>query len=331
MHSLASDLQYAARELRRRPGFTLTAVLSLALGVGATSAVFSVIYAVLINPFPYTGADRIMQLSLQDKAGKYRYAGLNGAQLEQLRQAKTIESVVAEDGWNLTTTDGDLPEDVVAAYVSPNAPNHWGMPALKGRWLIPSDGPPGREPERVVVLGYRFWQRYFAGDPAIAGRTIQLVHKTYRIAGVMPPRFRWREADIYVPLKVTVDPNIYYGATLKIRPGVTPAQANAELQPIVEQFARQSPARYPDSFRVTLRSITELYAKPLGPTLYLLFGAVASLLLIGCANVSILLLARGAQRQHELAVRAALGAGRGRIVRQLFTEALAIAAAGAAL
>src|SRR5207253_7374597 len=100
-------------------------------------------------------------------------------------------------------------------------------------------------------------------------------------------------ADIYVPLKVTVDPNIYYGATLKIRAGVTAAQANAELQPMVEQFAKQSPARYPDSFRVTLRSITELYAKPLGPTLYLLFGAVASLLLIGCANVSILLLARG--------------------------------------
>ena len=183
----------------------------------------------------------------------------------------------------------------------------------------------------MVVLGYRFWQRYFGGDPAIEGRTIQLVHKNYRIAGVMPPRFRWREADIYVPLKVTSSGNIFYGASLKIRQGVTSAQANAELQPILEQFAKQSPEHYPDSFRVKLRSITEMYAKPLGPTLYLLFGAVASLLLIGCANVSILLLARGAQRQHELAVRAALGAARGRIVRQLFTEALAIAVAGTAL
>ena len=331
MHSLASDLRYAARELRRRPGFTLTAVLSLALGVGATSAVFSVIYAVLINPFPYGGADRMMQLALKDKAGKYRYPGLNGAQLEQVRQAKTIESAVGEDGWNLTTTDGDLPEDVVASYISPNAPNHWGMGALLGRWLIPSDGPPGQEPERVVVLGYRFWQRYFSGDPAIVGRNIQLVHKTYRIVGVMPPRFRWREADIYLPLKVTLDPNIYLGGTLKVRPGATLAQANAELQPLFEQFAKQTPARYPDSFRVELRSITDLYAKPMGPTLYLLFGAVASLLLIGCANVSILLLARGTQRQHELAVRAALGAARGRIVRQLLTESLAIAVAGGAL
>jgi len=193
MPSLASDLKYAAREMRRRPGFTLTAVLSLALGVGATTAVFSVIYAVLINPFPYGGADRMAQLSLKDKAGRYRYPGLNGPQLEQVRQAKTIESAVGEDGWNLTTTDGDLPEDVVACYISPNAPNHWAMPALLGRWLIPSDAPTGQEPERVVVLGYRFWQRYFNGDPAIVGRNIQLVHKTYRIVGVMPPRFRWRK------------------------------------------------------------------------------------------------------------------------------------------
>ena len=181
------------------------------------------------------------------------------------------------------------------------------------------------------MLGYRFWQRYFNGDPAIVGRNIQLVHKTYRIVGVMPPRFRWREAEIYVPLKVTLDPNIYLGGTLKIRPGATLAQASAELQPLFEQFAKQTPARYPDSFRVELRSITDLYAKPMGPTLYLLFGAVASLLIIGCANVSILLLARGAQRQHELAVRAALGAARGRIVRQLLTESLAIAVAGGAL
>lgn len=331
MGSVSSDLRYALRELRRRPAFTLTAVLSLALGIGATSAVFSVIHAVLINPFPYGGADRMMGLALQDKTGRYRYTGFHGLQLEQLRQAKSIESVVAEDGWNLTTTDGDIPEDVQAAYLSPNAPNHWAMAALKGRWLIPSDGPPGQEPERVVVLGYRFWQRYFNGDPDVVDKTIQLVRKNYRIVGVMPPRFRWREADIYVPLKVLRDPKIFYGSSIKLRPGVSVAQANAELQPILEQFAKDTPERYPDSFKVQLRSITEMYARPLGPTLYLLFGAVSSLLLIGCANVSILLLARGSQRQHELAVRAALGAARGRIIRQLFTEALVIAVAGASL
>jgi putative ABC transport system permease protein len=329
MVSVSSDLRYAARELWRRPGFTLTAVLSLALGIGATSAVFSVIYAVLIDPFPYVGSDRMMQLGVQDPSGRYRYPGMSGAQLERLRQARTLESVVGEDGWNLTTTDGDIPEDVVASYVSPNAPNHWGTPALKGRWLIPSDAPPGQEPERVVVLGSRFWQRYFNGDPAIAGRTIQLVRKNYRIVGVMPPRFRWREADIYVPLKVTLDPNIYFGVNLKIRPGVSVAEANAELQPILQQFAKEKPDRYPDTFRVSMRSIVDLYARPIGPKLFLLLGAVATLLLIGCANVSILLLARGAKRQHEFAVRAALGAGRSRIIRQLFTESLLIAVVGA--
>ncbi len=331
MNDVIADLRYAARELRRRPGFALTAVLSLALGIGATSAVFSVVYGVLINPFPYVGADRMMQVALRDNAGRFRYPGMTGAHLEQLRQARTVESVVGEDGWNLTTTDGDIPEDVVASYISPNAPNHWGVPALMGRWLIPADAPPGQEPVRVVVLGYQFWQRYYAGDPAVVGRTIQLVRKNYEIVGVMPPRFRWRDADIYVPLKVRIDPNIYYGVNLKIRPGVSAGEANAELQPILQQFARQTPARYPDTFRVNLRSIIELYARPMGPRLFLLLGAVTSLLLVGCANVSILLLVRGAHRQQELAVRAALGAARVRIVQQLLTEALAIAVAGAAL
>ncbi len=331
MSSAIGDLRYAARELRRRPGFALTAVMSLALGIGATSAVFSVIYGVLINPFPYVGADRMMQISVRDSAGRLRYPGMSGAQLEQLRQARAVESAVGEDGWNLTTTDGDIPEDVVASYIAPNAPNHWGVPALVGRWLVPADAPPGRDPARVVVLGYQFWQRYYSGDPAVVGRTIQLVRKDYQIVGVMPPRFRWREADIYVPLGVKFEPNIYYGATLKIRPGVSVAQANAELQPILQEFAAQTPGRYPDSFRVNLRSIVEMYARPMGPRLFLLLGAVTSLLLVGCANVSILLLVRGAHRQQELSIRAALGAARIRIVRQLLTEALAIAAVGASL
>jgi len=331
MGSVLADLRYAGRELRRRPGFAITAVLSLALGIGATSAVFSVVYGVLIDPFPYVGSDRMVELAVKDPSGRFRYPDLTAAELDQLRQAKSIESAVAEDGWNLTTTDSDLPEDVVASYVSPNAPNHWGTPALMGRWLIPADAPPGQDPAPVVVLGYQFWQRYYAGDPGVVGRTIQLVRKNYQIVGVMPPRFRWREADIYVPLKIRFDPNVSYNGILKIRTGVSMAEANAELQPILEEFARRSPGHFPDTFRVNLRSIVEMYARPMGPKLFLLLGAVTSLLLIGCANVSILLLVRGSHRQQELAVRAALGAARSRIVRQLLTEALTVAIAGAAL
>ena len=330
MQALLADLRYAGRELRRRPGFAITAVLSLALGIGATSAVFSVIYAILIDPFPYPGADRIMEMRLVDKAGKDRYMGPSGPQADLIRQAKSIEDVTLMDWWNLTTTDGDLPEDVQANYIDPNAPNHWGIRALKGRWLIPSDAPPGQEPQRVVV-SYQFWQRYYMGDPNVIGRTLQLVRKPYQVVGVMPPRFRWANVDMYLPLKVTQDPNIHYAASIKIRPGVSPEAAAADLEPMIREFAKQSPAQYPDTFKVKLRSIVEVYARPLGPTLYLLLGAVASLLLIGCGNVSILLLARGTERQHELAVRAAVGAGRMRMIRQLLTESLGIATVGALL
>jgi len=331
MQSLLADLRYAGRELRRRPGFALTAVLSLTLGICATSAVFSVIYAILIDPFPYPGADRIMEMRLVDKAGKDSYMGPSGPQADLIRRAKSIEDVTLMDWWNLTTTDGDLPEDVQANYIDPNAPNHWGIRALKGRWLIPSDAPPGQEPQRVVVVSYQFWQRYYMGDPNVIGRTLQLVRKPYQVVGVMPPRFRWANVDMYLPLKVTQDPNIHYAASIKIRPGVSPEAAAAELEPMIREFAKQSPTQYPDTFKVKLRSIVEVYARPLGPTLYLLLGAVASLLLIGCGNVSILLLARGTERQHELAVRAAVGAGRMRMIRQLLTESLGIATAGALL
>jgi putative ABC transport system permease protein len=331
MQSLLSDLQYSARELRKRPGFALTAVLSLALGIGATSAVFSVIYAVLIDPFPYPAAERIADFRLIDKSGHLRYTGLNGSQIKRLRQANSLESVVAMDWWNLTTTDGDIPEDVQTNYITPNAPNHWGIAPLYGRWLVPSDAPFGEDPQPVVVLSYEFWQRYYLGDPNVVGRTIQLVHKPYQIVGIMPPRFKWGNAQLYLPLKLTENPNVYEGVSIKLKPGVTPAQVAAELQPIVEQFAVESPQNYPEHFRISVRNIIDTYARPLGTTLYLLLGAVASLLLIGCGNVSILLLARGAERQHELAVRAAIGANRSRMIRQLLTESLGIALAGAAL
>ena len=332
MSSFLSDLRYTIRELRKRPGFALTAVLSLALGIGATTAVFSVIYAVVMNPFPYTGAGRIMELNVLNQFAKNRWVGVNGAQLNELRNTKSFESVLAMDGWDLTTTDSDLPENVSACYLSGDMLRHYGIPALMGRTLLPSDAPSGHEPQRVVVLGYSFWQRYFAGDPGVIGRTLQLVHKNYQIVGVMPPRFRWWEADVYLPLKVTLEPNIYFGTSLKLRPGVTASQADAELQPLLEQFARISPSRYPQGkFRANIRSILEVFGHDIRPTLFLLLGAVALLLLIGCANVSILLLARGTGRQHELAVRAAIGASRPRIIRQLLTESLTIAGIGTAL
>src|SRR5258707_12949377 len=147
MQSLLSDLRYAARELRKPPGFTRTAVLSLALGIGATSAVFSVIYAVLIDPFPYPGADRMMELSLLDNAGNHRFSGLNGPQVEQISRTKSLENIVAIVGWNLTPTHGELPQDVSALSTAPHPPNHRGIPAMNSLWLITSYATPGLEPQ----------------------------------------------------------------------------------------------------------------------------------------------------------------------------------------
>ncbi len=328
---IAADLRHAIREFRKRPALTLTAILSLALGIGATTAVFSVIYAVLINPFPYRDANRLTTVHLLDPQGNERITGYSGPEIAQLRQLKSFESVVALQQSNPTTTDGDLPEDVRCLLVSPDYPNHFGVAPIVGRWLIPSDAPPGEESANVAVLSYRFWQRYFLGDPHVLGRTLRLDHVPYQVVGVMPPRFTWAETDVFRPARVTQNPNAGFSVSLRLRSDVTAVQADAELQPLAEHFAQERPAFFPRKFRVKLVGMIDAWKERLGKTLYLLLGAVASLLLIGCGNVSILLLARGIERRHEFAVRAAVGAGRSRILRQLFTESLVIAVAGSAI
>jgi len=323
------DLVFSWRDLRRQPGLGLTAIISLTLGIGATTAVFSVIYALLVNPFPYLGADRMIELRVLNEKGDNWSVGVTGPQLKVLRQVKCIESVAASWGtWNLTTTGEDLPQDVPSTQLSGNAGVHFGVPALLGRTIIPSDDPEGQDPEPVAVLSYKFWQRHFDSDPGVIGRNLQLVHKNYTIVGVMPSRFTIGDADVYLPLKLNNDTAVQFSPRIRLRPGVARAAADAELQPLLEQFARETPEHFPKKFRVHVRGIIDRYAEHLGRALFLLFGAVGLLLLIGCANVSILLLARGTARQHELAVRSAIGASRWRIQRQLLTEALALSMCG---
>src|SRR5215472_16406838 len=214
------DLRFSLRELRKQPGLALTAILSLTLGVGATTAVFSVIYALLVSPYPYLGADRMIELNVLTEKGENWWTGVTAPQLKILGQARCIESAAASWGtWNLTTTGEDLPEDVPSTQLSANAGIHFGVPALLGRTIIPSDAPDGQDPAPVVVLSYRFWQRHFNGDPGVIGRRIQLVHKNYTIIGVLPARFTWEDAAVYLPLKLSSDSNINYGPLLKLRPG----------------------------------------------------------------------------------------------------------------
>ena len=332
MQSLLQDLRYGFRQLRRSPGFSIVAVLSLALGIGATTAVFSVVYAVVLDPYPYVEVDRMIHPVATTKRGEDWWLSFTGPQYQQIRKSASVESAFAQDEWNLTTTGGDLPEDVNAIYLTGNAFHQLGVPALLGRGLQPSDAPEGADPEPVAVLGYKFWQRHYDSERGVIGKNIQLVHKNYTIVGVMPPRFSWGDADVYLPLKVSADPSRGYYVGVKLKPGVSHAAIDAEFQSLFEQFATETPKHFPaDSFRLNVKGFNERFMKELGPTLYLLLGSVALLLLIGCGNVSILLLARGTAREHEFAVRAAVGAGRTRLLRQLLTESLVLSLGGAFL
>jgi predicted permease len=331
MRTLLQDFRYALRQLRKSLGFTLTAILSLALGIGATTAVFSVIYGVLMDPYPYANANRMAHLVIQEKAGQDRYLGITGRQVQQLRESPVVESLVAYTDWRLTVTGHDLPEDVQGAYLTSNAFNFFGVPPALGRGLLPSDAIDGQDPQPVVVLGYKFWQTHFDSNPAVLGQTLQLLRQNYTIVGVAAPRFTWGDGDVYLPAKLLQVPEHYFNVTMRLKPSVTHAAADAALQPLIEQFSKDMPQNFPERFQVRIQGLNEHFVKRLGGTLALLFSAVGLLLAIGCGNVSILLLARGTARQQEFAVRAAIGASRGRLVRQLLTEALLLSLTGVAL
>ena len=332
MHTLLQDLRYALRQLIHSPGFALAAIVSLMLGIGATAAVFSVVWAVLMNPYPYRASDRMAHMRLVDKSGQEQFIGLTAQQWQIIRHAAPVEDAFISDQQNLTVSGHDLPEDVQGDYMTSNTFEFMGVPPVLGRGLLPSDSIDGQDPQPVVVLGYKYWQRHYGGDPAVLGKTLQLVRKNYTIVGVAAPRFTWDDGDVYLPVKVTQDPVRGYYVGLRLKPGVTHEAAAAALTPLIREFQKQAPDHFPkEAFTFRIVGLNDDFVKQLGGTLALLFSAVALLLAIGCANVSILLLARGTARQHELALRTAVGATRNRIVQQLLTEALLISFTGAAL
>ena len=334
------DLRYGLRMLRKSPGFTAVAMLSLALGIGATTAMFSLIYAVLLHPFPYAGADRIMNPVFIDEKHPDQplWFPLSQAQFDDLRLAAPVDSLLGFNNTHMEITGGGLPEDVWGIYLTENAGTFFGVRPLLGRNLEASDAENGGH--SVVVLNYRFWRRHFGGDPYIIGRTLEIDHAPYTIIGVMPPSFAFNDmngvpgvGDVYLPAGLMRGlanvPYMAYLPWIKLRPHVTLAAANAALEPIVRQFAKEHPERFPDHWHIALQPIIVPFQQETGRTLTLLLAGVMLLLVIGCANCSILLLSRGRARQHELAIRSAIGASRWRIVRQLLVEAVVISSAGA--
>jgi predicted permease len=330
MSGFLQDLRYAIRQIRKSPGFAFTTLLSLTLGIGATTAIFSVVYGVLLDPYPYKDADRMVHVELRDKSSRGPLLFVNGAESQELRAAPSIDDIFLQNQRQQTLTGRQFPISVNVGQYSPNLFTYMGVAPAVGRGFTPADASGGKV-SPVVVLSYLFWQKEFCGNRNVVGQTIELDHALYSVIGVAAPRFTWGDSDVYLPAIPTADPRDYWMSFIKLKPGVKHAAAAAELQVMVDRFTKDDPRDFRRERKVAIVTLNEEILGRFSGTLVLLFAAVVALLVIGCANVSILLLARGIARQHELAVRASIGASRTRIIRQLLTEAVLLSLAGAAL
>jgi predicted permease len=329
LESIWQDVRFGVRDLFRDKGFTATAVLSLALGIMGSTAMYSVIYGVVLEPFPYHNVDSLMSVAVynQERPSWRTYYSVD--EFLEIRERSriftgTIASTISDVLW---TGDGE-PRRLRGNHITRDTFEVMGVPALLGRAVSSSD----TEPERLAVLGFKCWQRDFGGDPNVLGKTLRLNDKLRTVVGVMPARFMWRGADVYLPLEYQrgqVKESVRYVHVLgRLKPGVTEAQAQADLSPIVEDLKRRDPSAFPEKHRVGIISFKETFPSGLRGTLWVLFGAVGLLLLIACVNVSNLLLVKASGRTREMAVRASLGASRVRLMRQLLTESILLGLAG---
>jgi len=329
---LWQDVRYALRGLRKNPGFSSVAILSLALGIGATTSMFSLIYAVLLHPVPYTDWQQIaypIYLNDDQPSSPEQWFNLTWSQYQQLRKADCLADTAGDDNRTIVMTGRDVPEQVQIDYFTENVGAFFGVPAMLGRNLQPSDADTALQ-QRPVVVSYHFWMRYLDGDRGVLGKTLELDHKPYNIIGVMPKDYTG-EPDLYVPISLLPISERKPLPFMRLKHGVSLARADSELDALVHQFAKETPHDFPNRFRIHLEHMTDGIVRDAGHALIPLFTAVVMLLIIGCTNCSILLLARGMSRQNELAVRAAVGASRLRILRQLVVEALVLAIVGSLL
>lgn len=326
LESIWTDTKYALRRLLKAPGVTVVVVLTLALGIGAATAVFSVAYGVLINPFPYKDVHTLATPKLCSPEVSHCYWDNYTPQqfLEITQKTDIFSGLTASAVGNVTLTGATDPQQIRGNYITANTFDVLGVQPILGRSTTDEDVRPGQG--EVVLLSYRYWQAHFGRNPSVLGHVITIDERPRTIIGVMPPHFSWGGADIYLPIKMTPVEQIHghsrFSLVGRIKPGVTETQATAELRLIFQDFAQRDPHRYPANLRLGLMPFDEMFQSGLTNTLYLLLGAVFVLLLIACVNVSSLLLARAVKREHEFIVRAAVGASRLRLVRQAMVESL---------
>jgi len=339
MGTLAQNLRYAVRALWNSPGFTMVVVLTLALGIGANTAIFSVVYSALLHPLPYRDPGKLFHLG---ESRSQSDNSANGAQasypdyLDWKRAAKSIQSFAAYSGDAFTLSANGEPKNTFAAQVTPSFFSTLGIKPALGRDFLEGemreDGPP------VTILTDAFWRTEFGADPKVIGRVIHLDGKPATIVGVLPRDFEFapaRSAPLWVPIHQSGDPITrrslrWLSVFGRLAPGVSPDQARAEMQSINAQLARAYPKENGSTFFV-MESLTEQIVGKVRPILLILLGAVGSVLLITCANVANLVMTRSIGRRKEFAVRSALGASRASLFSQLLTESLLLSFIGAAV
>lgn len=335
------DVRYGLRNLARNPGFTVVAMLTLALGIGANTTIFSVINNTLLKPLPFPDANRVMLVWETFGKGPDNYNIVSAPNFWDFqRQAHSFESMAIFDsagrGYNLSATGNDQePEQVSGLRVSAGFFSVLGVKPLLGRAFLPEEEILGKD--REVVLSYGLWKRRYGGDPQLVGRTIRIDGADFTVIGVMPPQFEWQfwsgPRQLWVPVGYTQtdygrDENSFI-AIGRLKPRVTVAQANGEMQGIATRLEKQYPSK-DVNMGAMVQPLGDYGIKDLRVVLIALLAAVAFVLLIACVNVANLLLARGAARQKEIAIRRALGAAGARIARQFLTESMVLALAGGA-